>query len=262
MNILQGLESRHTFCVTLNATEHVDPARVLARLHYDHPLFTPAGVAAQQRHGEVSGAPHARDPVGRTHYCGAYWRYGFHEDGVVSARMALDRFAANARCTARSTSGRLTTGGTRRVRMRSATGCSWPISISTRSTSCFAEGGCWSTTRAALARFDRRDHLGDPGVPLDESVRALVTERTGRRPEGPDPPAHAPRLLRVRLQSGQLLLLLRRGRPAPRGRRRGGRPTRRGASVIATCFQEAGRARTCRSRLAPPRRCTSRRSIQ
>jgi len=92
MNILQGLESRHTFCVTLNATEHVDPARVLARLRYDHPLFTPAGVAAQQRHGEVSGAPHARDPVGRTHYCGAYWRYGFHEDGVVSARMALDRF--------------------------------------------------------------------------------------------------------------------------------------------------------------------------
>jgi len=44
---------------------------------------------------------------------------------------------------------------------------------------------CWSTTRAALARFDRRHYLGDPGVPLDESVRALVTERTGRRPEGP-----------------------------------------------------------------------------
>lgn len=92
MNILQGIESRHTFCVTLNASGHVDPARVIARLAYDHPLFTPEGVGAQQRHREVSGAPHARDPVGRTHYCGAYWRYGFHEDGVVSARMALDRF--------------------------------------------------------------------------------------------------------------------------------------------------------------------------
>lgn len=43
----------------------------------------------------------------------------------------------------------------------------------------------WSTTRAALARFDRRDHLGDPALPLDESVRRLVAERTGRRPDGP-----------------------------------------------------------------------------
>jgi predicted NAD/FAD-binding protein len=92
MNILQGIESRHTFCVTLNASGHVDPTRVIARLAYDHPLFTPEGAVAQQRHGEVSGASHAKDPVGRTHYCGAYWRYGFHEDGVVSARMALERF--------------------------------------------------------------------------------------------------------------------------------------------------------------------------
>ena len=43
----------------------------------------------------------------------------------------------------------------------------------------------WSTRRAALARFDRRDHLGDPAQPLDDSVRALVAERTGRRPDGP-----------------------------------------------------------------------------
>jgi predicted NAD/FAD-binding protein len=85
MNVLQGLRSRHTFCVTLNASEHVDPRRVLARIDYDHPLFTPAGAAAQRRHGEISG-------VDRTHYCGAYWRYGFHEDGVVSALEALERF--------------------------------------------------------------------------------------------------------------------------------------------------------------------------
>lgn len=43
----------------------------------------------------------------------------------------------------------------------------------------------WSTRRAALARFDRRDHLGDPALPLDEAVRRLVAERTGRRPAGP-----------------------------------------------------------------------------
>jgi DUF1365 family protein len=43
----------------------------------------------------------------------------------------------------------------------------------------------WSTSRLALARFDRRDHLGDPALPLDESVRRLVAERTGMRPAGP-----------------------------------------------------------------------------
>jgi predicted NAD/FAD-binding protein len=85
MNVLQNLRSGHTFCVTLNAGSHVDPKRVLRRMEYAHPLFTPAGAAAQQRHHEISG-------VRRTHYCGAYWRYGFHEDGVVSALEALARF--------------------------------------------------------------------------------------------------------------------------------------------------------------------------
>jgi predicted NAD/FAD-binding protein len=85
MNILQGLTSRHTFCVTLNRSDSYDPARVLKRITYQHPLFTPAGIAAQRRHHEISG-------VRRTHYCGAYWRYGFHEDGVISAQRAVQRF--------------------------------------------------------------------------------------------------------------------------------------------------------------------------
>jgi predicted NAD/FAD-binding protein len=85
MNVLQGLNSRHTFCVTLNRSEAIDPARVLKRIAYDHPLFTPQGIAAQRRHPEISG-------VRRTHYCGAYWRYGFHEDGVISAQQAVQRF--------------------------------------------------------------------------------------------------------------------------------------------------------------------------
>ena len=85
MNVLQSLRSRHTFCVTLNASAHVDDKRVLRRIDYAHPLFTPASVAAQRRHHEISG-------VRNTHYCGAYWRFGFHEDGVVSALQALARF--------------------------------------------------------------------------------------------------------------------------------------------------------------------------
>ena len=89
MNILQSLRSRHTFCVTLNRTQSIDPARIIKRVVYHHPLYTPAGVAAQRRQHEVNG-------VNRTYFCGAYWRYGFHEDGVVSALEALRHFKDTA----------------------------------------------------------------------------------------------------------------------------------------------------------------------
>ncbi|MCG6659457.1 FAD-dependent oxidoreductase [Halomonas campisalis] len=79
MNILQRLDAPHTFCVTLNDSAAIDPTRVLGRFRYAHPQFTLAGHAAQARHGEISGG------AGRTHFCGAYWRNGFHEDGVWSA---------------------------------------------------------------------------------------------------------------------------------------------------------------------------------
>ena len=85
MNRLQGLDAPETLCVTLNASERIDPARVIARMTYQHPLFTPEGVTAQARHREVNGTL-------RTYYCGAWWRYGFHEDGVVSALDALRHF--------------------------------------------------------------------------------------------------------------------------------------------------------------------------
>ncbi|WP_027961742.1 NAD(P)/FAD-dependent oxidoreductase [Halomonas halodenitrificans] len=85
MNILQRLEAPQTFCVTLNDTNAIDPARILGRFTYAHPQFTLAGEAAKARHAEISGMPF------RTHYCGAYWRNGFHEDGVWSAlRVAND----------------------------------------------------------------------------------------------------------------------------------------------------------------------------
>jgi len=85
MNILQRIQAPHTFCVTLNRTTDIDPAKVLRRLTYHHPVYTPEGLEAQSRHAEVNG-------VNRTYFCGAYWRYGFHEDGVVSALAALDHF--------------------------------------------------------------------------------------------------------------------------------------------------------------------------
>ena len=85
MNILQSIDAPETFCVTLNYTDNIDPARVIRRLRYAHPMYTRAGVAAQDQHGVINGAR-------RTYYCGAYWRFGFHEDGVVSAHNALRHF--------------------------------------------------------------------------------------------------------------------------------------------------------------------------
>ena len=78
MNILQGLDCDETFCVTLNDHQSVDKAKVLKKIIYHHPLFTVKGIEAQKRKSEISG-------VNNTYYCGAYWRNGFHEDGVVSA---------------------------------------------------------------------------------------------------------------------------------------------------------------------------------
>ena len=88
MSRLQGIDAPETFCVTLNPAERIDPDRVLARMTYAHPLFTPAGVAAQARHREIDGTR-------RTYYCGAWWRHGFHEDGVVSALDALRHFQSD-----------------------------------------------------------------------------------------------------------------------------------------------------------------------
>jgi uncharacterized protein len=85
MNRLQALEADREFCVTLNRTEAIDPESILRVLRYDHPVYTPAGLAAQRRWEEVSG-------VRRTHYCGAYWGYGFHEDGVVSGLRVCSKF--------------------------------------------------------------------------------------------------------------------------------------------------------------------------
>ena len=85
MNLLQGLPTQQTFLVTLNNSDAIAPDRIIRRLDYDHPVFTPAGIAAQQRQGEING-------VNRTYYCGAYWGHGFHEDGVVSALNALAHF--------------------------------------------------------------------------------------------------------------------------------------------------------------------------
>ena len=85
MNTLQSLDAPVRFLVSLNHRKAIDERKVLRTFTYDHPVYSPRAVAAQARHRELNGA-------NRTYFCGAYWRCGFHEDGVVSAQAALAHF--------------------------------------------------------------------------------------------------------------------------------------------------------------------------
>ncbi len=84
LNRLQDLRADRELCVSLNMSDAIDPDQVIARMTYDHPVYTQAGMDAQRRWEEVSG-------VRRTWFCGAYWGWGFHEDGVVSALRVAER---------------------------------------------------------------------------------------------------------------------------------------------------------------------------
>ncbi len=89
MNRLQALRAERQFCVTLNLGERIDPAKVIKRIKYAHPVYTPEGLKAQARVAEISGRE-------RTHFCGAYWGWGFHEDGVKSALRVADALGARS----------------------------------------------------------------------------------------------------------------------------------------------------------------------
>ncbi len=86
MNILQGIRSRHIFCVSLNEPG-INPKSVLRRITYHHPIFRPGRANAQRRHAELIGND-------RISYCGASWGFGFHEDGVRSALAVCGQFGA------------------------------------------------------------------------------------------------------------------------------------------------------------------------
>jgi len=91
MNTLQPLgEGTPELFVTLNRTAELDPAKVHFTATYDHPIFDPSAITAQRRFEEIDGA-------GGVHYAGAYWRYGFHEDGAWSALRAVERISATGR---------------------------------------------------------------------------------------------------------------------------------------------------------------------
>ena len=86
MNRLQDLDEPVDYLVTLNATDRIEPGSVLRRMVYEHPVYTPASVAAQRRLPELT--------TGRTAFAGAYHGWGFHEDGCASGVRAAAAFGA------------------------------------------------------------------------------------------------------------------------------------------------------------------------
>ncbi len=83
MNLLQTLETAEPLLVTLNCTDLIDPEKILAQRAYHHPVYTPISLAAQKRRQLINGK-------NRTYYAGAYWGWGFHEDGAKSAQEVVD----------------------------------------------------------------------------------------------------------------------------------------------------------------------------
>ncbi|KAA1175174.1 FAD-dependent oxidoreductase [Marinobacter salinexigens] len=89
MNILQNFhDAPETFCVTLNRSSDIAPDRIIKKFDYSHPVFTLESVAAQSRYDEIGNK-------NRTHFCGAYWFNGFHEDGVKSALRVTRAFGVD-----------------------------------------------------------------------------------------------------------------------------------------------------------------------
>ena len=88
MNALQNLKTKTPVLATLNPNCTIDPRKILVTRHYEHPQFDIAALNAQSEWKSVNG-------LNRTYFCGAYWGWGFHEDGVRSAHRVVDDLRAN-----------------------------------------------------------------------------------------------------------------------------------------------------------------------
>ena len=84
-NRLQSLDDSTNYCVTLNRSNEIRPETLVKQMCFEHPIYNFSGIGVQSRFKELSGKNH-------TSYCGAYWGFGFHEDGVKSAVEATEPF--------------------------------------------------------------------------------------------------------------------------------------------------------------------------
>ncbi len=85
MNILQSIGAPEELCVSLNLSKAINPEKIHNEMHYHHPVYDPDSLAARKSHSEING-------INRTYFAGAYWGYGFHEDGVNSALEVCKHF--------------------------------------------------------------------------------------------------------------------------------------------------------------------------
>ena len=156
---LQGLDTAEPLLLTLGGSDLVDPDRVVERIEYEHPIYTPQSVAAQGRLPAINSAQVA--------FAGAYHGWGFHEDGARSGLAAAEHlgfswgpqpgvFRTTIRHTRRAPV-------TRTFQNRSHV---WVVDLDA-----LPDHG----RRAfALGRFESRDHLGDPQRSLRENVEAFL----------------------------------------------------------------------------------------
>jgi len=85
MNKLQNIDSKNTYCVSLNLGSKIDQEKIIKEFKYEHPIFFPGIAEYQAQHASL-----IRNK--RISYCGAYWGYGFHEDGVNSALKVCEKY--------------------------------------------------------------------------------------------------------------------------------------------------------------------------
>ena len=249
------------FLVTLGAEDVVDPSTVIATMHYAHPIYTPASVAAQarlpraeHRAASPSPAPTTAGASTRTARSPAARRPSTSADAGPRSASARGRRRPRA-----STPPRSSTPGSSRCATSSATAATPGWSTST---TCRATRGVFAPLLRRLASFEARDHVGDPDRSLRENIDDFLAEHDIDLQGGPHPDARAPAHPRLRLQP-DLGVLVPPARPrAGGGRGRGAQHLRRAprlprAPRRSTAGRASTRSSTSRRSTTPPARTTS-----
>ncbi len=163
---LQRLPTRTHYLVTLGGEHLVDPATVIDRMEYEHPLYTPASVAAQQRLGSINSD--------RIAFAGAYHGWGFHEDGSRSGLAAATSLGLTWPTVAESSAQsiepglfRTTITHTRRTPFKRTFAHQSHLSLVDLDD--LPKAG-------VLASFEARDHLGSPEATIRGNVEAFLAD--------------------------------------------------------------------------------------
>ena len=181
MNRLQKLPAPETYCVTLNATDRIRPHRILRQMTYFHPLVNLPAIRAQARWQEISGRNH-------THFCGAYWFYGFHEDGLNSA-IRVAQIVGRGLADGRVMDSAIYFGTLRHRRFRPARHeFTYPLFMAYLDVDRIQE--LMQVSRLASyngwnwASFNQADHFGDRSKPLRQRLAEDAAQHGVSLPEG------------------------------------------------------------------------------